>query len=117
MTLGSPAINATRRQTGVSYPRENVRWLASWSYPGGLLHPGELQDVSPKGAFVKTDDPCKELPSVGSTIDLVFASANIGSVATRSIVQWTGFSRAHGCSGFGVQFEEVNSTVSAYLLR
>ena len=110
--MGAFALrNATRR----SRHRETVHWPARWRAPSGNLIIGEILDISGAGLFLGGD---LSAAKVGTRISVLFATPGQRTkIATCGTVRWTGMSRTHECTGFGIEFDQINPSIDSYVRR
>ncbi|MFC1611219.1 PilZ domain-containing protein [Myxococcota bacterium] len=97
--------------------REMVRWVAQWVDTAGDVHMGQVCDVSESGMFLRPIAQGTDHVPVGAILKVLFAIPILGRhmVTASAIVRWKGASYSHGCSGFGLEFDNSSPDVSAFL--
>ncbi len=92
-----------------TYPREDVRWPARWRPSDGphKTLSGEICDVSPSGIFLRPVDAPQDTLAVGASVEVDFYTpGRVAHIRVRGVLRWAGLSRAHGCVGLGIEFDE-----------
>ncbi len=96
-----------------SFARESVRWRAEISTPGATLE-AEVRDISAVGAFVVAPTPL--VAASGERLRLrIFLPWDRQVLDVDATVRWRGKSVEHGCEGLGVQFDDVEQRIAAFL--
>ena len=102
------------RQRHRSWPRISVRWEARWALGAGSPQLAMLYDISAEGAFLRPQLGAR-LP-VGETLSLRLQSPDQRiDLQTQATIRWAGRSLAHGCDGYGVQFETISEEIDRYI--
>jgi PilZ domain len=68
---------------------------------------GAVLDISAHGAFFSPgqDDAVPRSPAIGEPAAIAFETdPNLAGLDLPCRVAWVGYSRAHGCHGFGLEF-------------
>lgn len=85
--------------------RKVIYQRVHWDHRSAERLSGRLHDISAGGAFLSPAANAPGQVCPGDTI-WIELSLETGFVALSSTVRWCGFSERHGCSGFGVEFDE-----------
>lgn len=92
-----------------NYKRKEERKTVSWPVhvrtPTSQIISAHALDVSSGGVFVRQskDDP---FPKKGDELFVTLFPTGRAHLAT-GIIRWTGFSQAHSCEGFGIEFNDT----------
>ncbi len=91
----------------------DVWWPAHWRDDHGTDGEGMVLDISPRGAFIRPRAELGTLHTLGSRLDVRFSTNDGRVVSVRAKIRWIGPSVAHGCFGYGVEFDDRNDTLEA----